>query len=85
MNHKAKEKITRPVSPRSRKQEGHNRLVNQMNQQGVQTGENFNIELYTRPIWRPHSPEKWMDKASFKVPTSQTLLVNLKDKVEKET
>ena len=26
-----------------------------------------------------------MDKASFKVPTSQTLLKNLKDKVEKDT
>ena len=52
--------------------------------QGRQTGENFNNKLYTSPRWRPHSPEKWMDTDTFIVPTSQTLLKNLKDKVEQD-
>jgi hypothetical protein len=51
------EKSIRP--PDSRKQDGMNRLKNEIQKQGKQTGERFDNDLFQSPKWRPYSPELW--------------------------
>ena len=84
MNHKASEGVPRATSARQRKTQEPNRVKAGIEAHGKRTGEAFDFVQYSYPKWRPHSPEKWMDpKNDGRIPTSQTLLRNLKDKVEK--
>lgn len=84
MNHKASEGVPRATSARRRKTQEHNRVKAGIEAHGKRTGEAFDFVQYSYPKWRPHSPEKWMDpKNDGRIPTSQTLLRNLKDKVDK--
>lgn len=84
MNHKASEGVPRATSARQRKTQEHNRVKAGIEAHGKRTGEAFDFVQYSYPKWRPHSPAKWMDpKNDGRIPTSQTLLRNLKDKVDK--
>jgi hypothetical protein len=51
------EKILRTADIRG--QDGANRITKQIQDQGKQTGERFNNDLYKSPKWRPYSPDLW--------------------------
>ena len=68
-----------------RKQVEAIRVQTAIENQGKQTGEKFDFDLYSNPKWRPHSPEKWMDpKNDGIVPTSQSLLMKHKDLISRQ-
>ena len=75
---KSSEQITRVQSATSRKNIQEIRVNHEIQQQGIQTGENFNNDHYTNPQWRPHSPNKWMDNKGFAVRTGPGKSHNVK-------